>query len=742
MKTTNTLLFNNNPHLLFPTKNSNKSPLHIIVSSGKYIFYANGNILTDSLIAKSIRNFFSQKISDNFTKDIHLTVLLKIKLMDGSSRSIGRTQFFRDESQLEDYIIYIQHLISVKYNHYYNQALSEIIFEYYFREGIAPMNTIIKNTNVHLLNRWNKQSINYNHFKLPATLNPLDYGNLLRAIPGKDSDTTEFIIQGVNSNTYIITSTLNEGMYHNVVEIHHKGSLGLTYTDNQIDSQTFIRKTDTKIYHYVLNTEINEWSSDYNYSIKPTKYISKIKKHSDQNNNIIAMDIETVPTAYAAPVDPHGSIAEGGGGEEGLTLIPVLISYYDGSEVKSFFITDYNNDCEQMFIACINSLLVKKYVGYKIYMHNFSKFDSVFLFSHLYNYGTPSIIKNSSGNLISATIKTSRWDNPNKNITLKFYDSLLLLNSSLSKLSIAFDTTIKKDIFPFDFVTENNILTGYTGRVPAINYFKTEVDVELYNKYINRFPNDDWDLKNEYIKYCELDCISLHEVLTKFSDLIWNNFSINTASYPTITGLAFAIYRSNFMSSSQIPQICNDFFLKIRAGYTGGATDMFIPSNLDTINNELVRREKLFCYDVNSLYPYVMANTYMPTGKIMSFQGDITKTELSDKLGYYLVEVTAPDNLLHPIIQYPIQSNGVHAMASTLGTWNMVIYSEEMNNAIQYGYKFKVLEGLIFQDREYIFKEYVEYMYNLRLKYDKSHPMNLIAKLLMNSLYGRFGMLL
>jgi hypothetical protein len=31
-------------------------------------------------------------------------------------------------------------------------------------------------------------------------------------------------------------------------------------------------------------------------------------------------------------------------------------------------------------------------------------------------------------------------------------------------------------------------------------------------------------------------------------------------------------------------------------------------------------------------------------------------------------------------------------------------------------------------------------MYKLRQEYDKSHAMNLIAKLLMNSLYGKFGM--
>jgi hypothetical protein len=35
---------------------------------------------------------------------------------------------------------------------------------------------------------------------------------------------------------------------------------------------------------------------------------------------------------------------------------------------------------------------------------------------------------------------------------------------------------------------------------------------------------------------------------------------------------------------------------------------------------------------------------------------------------------------------------------------------------------------------------YVEFLYSLRKQYSKSHPLNLIAKILLNSLYGRFGM--
>lgn len=56
-----------------------------------------------------------------------------------------------------------------------------------------------------------------------------------------------------------------------------------------------------------------------------------------------------------------------------------------------------------------------------------------------------------------------------------------------------------------------------------------------------------------------------------------------------------------------------------------------------------------------------------------------------------------------------------------------------------YGYRFEILRGYTFQTNK-IFKEYIETMYNLRLKYPKYDPMNDIAKKLMNSLYGRFGM--
>jgi|SRR5580658_3646541 hypothetical protein len=65
-----------------------------------------------------------------------------------------------------------------------------------------------------------------------------------------------------------------------------------------------------------------------------------------------------------------------------------------------------------------------------------------------------------------------------------------------------------------------------------------------------------------------------------------------------------------------------------------------------------------------------------------------------------------------------------------------------MDNAIKYGYQFEILWGYTFKTKQNknVFNQYVETLYKLRSEYPRSHPLNLIAKLLLNSLYGRFGM--
>lgn len=58
---------------------------------------------------------------------------------------------------------------------------------------------------------------------------------------------------------------------------------------------------------------------------------------------------------------------------------------------------------------------------------------------------------------------------------------------------------------------------------------------------------------------------------------------------------------------------------------------------------------------------------------------------------------------------------------------------------MKFNYKFKVIRGYIFE-KDYIFIDYVDYLYNWKANNLKNSPKYIISKLLLNSLYGRFGM--
>ena len=58
---------------------------------------------------------------------------------------------------------------------------------------------------------------------------------------------------------------------------------------------------------------------------------------------------------------------------------------------------------------------------------------------------------------------------------------------------------------------------------------------------------------------------------------------------------------------------------------------------------------------------------------------------------------------------------------------------------IKYGYRFEIIKGYSFT-RKNIFKEFIDNLYSIKQNTAKDNPMYLISKLLMNSLFGRFGM--
>ncbi len=107
----------------------------------------------------------------------------------------------------------------------------------------------------------------------------------------------------------------------------------------------------------------------------------------------------------------------------------------------------------------------RKYHNHRIYLHNFSRFDAIFLLRTLSNLTDKiePIMRN--GPFLDLRIKFG------KKYTLFFRDSLLLLPATLRSLATNFNVE-DKGIFPYKFVNNSNIALTYSGLVPEYKYFE------------------------------------------------------------------------------------------------------------------------------------------------------------------------------------------------------------------------------------------------------------------------------
>ena len=317
-----------------------------------------------------------------------------------------------------------------------------------------------------------------------------------------------------------------------------------------------------------------------------------------------------------------------------------------------------------------------------------------------------------------------------------------MLPLSLRKLCEAFGLKVTKGYFPF-------LLSdlSYTGKLPEYELWPKDMRPETYSELEKEYGNKTWNYMDEAIKYCKIDCVCLFDILNKFNELVFKHFNLNIHKSLTLPSLAFKIFKANYMPKDTLFQIKGKIDKDIREAYTGGAVDVYTPHNYTFENrpdpkgayNILTKvYHKLYYYDFNSLFPHIMSLFEMPVGKPIAFEGNIRKVD-PEAFGFFYCLITTPDYLEQPILQRRIKTKDGMRTVAGLGTWYGWVASTEMDAAIMRGYKIQIIKGYKFK-KAIIFKEYVTVLYELRKTFDKTHPLNFIAKLLMNTLYGRFGM--
>ena len=220
----------------------------------------------------------------------------------------------------------------------------------------------------------------------------------------------------------------------------------------------------------------------------------------------------------------------------------------------------------------------------------------------------------------------------------------------------------------------------------------------------------------ELAAYLKADCISLHESLTAFF-----NWPLIKKSGPSITiaSQSLRVFRTFLKNDLANPgKFINNF---ARKAYFGGRVEIFKP---------YCKKGPIYEYDVNSLYPFVMKESFFPIGR-----GVLTFKYQTKFLGIYDCIVTTPK--LHiPCLGIIHDKKYIFPVGQFRGRFTNI----EIDYARSLGYKIETKNGIYFPQKEKIFTDYIAELHAIKNYADEDSVNYILAKLLMNSLYGRFAL--
>lgn len=176
-------------------------------------------------------------------------------------------------------------------------------------------------------------------------------------------------------------------------------------------------------------------------------------------------------------------------------------------------------------------------------------------------------------------------------------DSIKLIPVSLEKALIAFNCNINKGILPYSFYSTD-----------TLNYIGLKPDFKFYSKITINQWNDlpaEFNAEKECIKYLQQDIYGLLELMCKFVDFYYKEFSYDVTQRSTLPGIAFDIWGNLFYEpkpNNEIKMLRGQIVKDIRSAYFGGNVNCY----KHAINEG-------FGYDVISQYPSELLKE-MPVG--------------------------------------------------------------------------------------------------------------------------------
>lgn len=240
------------------------------------------------------------------------------------------------------------------------------------------------------------------------------------------------------------------------------------------------------------------------------------------------------------------------------------------------------------------------------------------------------------------------------------------------------------------------------------------------------------EVPQEELMYINNDVTIMCRLITYLDSIGINAITMSSSAYKNWRMDKYFLCKKQFIKDEN--EEINDI---IRKSYRGGITKV----------NEKYKEKDFYdviSFDVNSLYPSVMYDNPMPIGMGKIYNS--IKECVNDKRYLYLVVVC---------VQYAKVKDGFHSFIGENAGFSYsrkYEYKDELNNVVLYLWKnefnlFKRIysfKGVISKVIGYkvafnVFKDYIDRWIGVKMN-AKTPAERQLAKLMLNSLYGKFGM--
>jgi hypothetical protein len=353
----------------------------------------------------------------------------------------------------------------------------------------------------------------------------------------------------------------------------------------------------------------------------------------------------------------------------------------------------------------LNYLLSPRFAGYNIYAHNGGSFDHLFLLAwltaHRDEFGFEVVPVQSSIQKIEVWRLPDEEDDPIKD-KWTFLDSMKLLPMGLERACQTF---------------------GLEGKV--------QHDLHMHE------DNPQWSV------YLQQDCFALDKVLEKTHDLIETVLGGEVGM--TTPATSMKLFRRQFLGRNSSPPrlprhahfqgckkrktcpgCCHEW---VRRGYYGGRTELYE-----------VFGENLNYFDINSSYVAAMRET-MPVGERM-VTDELDWKMHEHYIGFVECTVRIPDDCYLPPLPHRQEKTG--KLMFNTGLFSGVWSCEELKLLEHPSVRGEILyvKKVVWYRRKPLFGDMVDKLWGYRDKTKEGYDegLSMLAKLLGNGLYGKFGM--